>query len=623
MPAKREIARASMFFSLSCIASIFGVAAAGAHDLPSRLVIANPFPKIVAQAPAISFIAPGVTEGEYDLLTVNGPVIVHAIAVDLPAGDLHLGAVLANDRLISAGETVRSMALRTGAIAGINGDYFDINSTNQPLNILVRDGQLLHPPMQRYALAIDSSGNAQFEEFQAVPPDVVTAIGGGPLIVHNGQWFDDPDGPRGKEFTQPIPASGVATAPDGTLFLVQIDGNRPDRSVGVTRPEFAEVLRALGATEGMAFDGGGSSTLVARRLGDRNATVQNLPSDGPERRVADGLFVYSDAPTGEPARIAVQPQTIHALSGALVELRFAVTDTAGNFLKTLDALDTNSARAQGVNVRVMPSSIATIAGTTLIARHVGTAVVHVVDGPLASDLPVTVLDRPARIVITAHDTALNGLNLDPGQSMQLQARAYDRDGYLLALPSNMQWTATRGTISNDGMYTAGNGNASVSVRVSDVSASQRITVGHREIPFSFGTHLTFSTVPAKGPGQIVVCAACVQLAYDFSGNERAAYLHVPATLPRGTLGIAFDVQGDPTNAILRVKVTNAINESVLLTATRLDFTGWKHVVVHFPVGISQPVTLSAMYVLNGVGGTRVTAAGSVTLRNLHLLVPGG
>ena len=56
--------------------------------------------------------------------------------------------------MISSGETVSAMAARTGAVAGINADYFDIGNTNQPLNVVVRDGALLRTPSKRAAIDV-------------------------------------------------------------------------------------------------------------------------------------------------------------------------------------------------------------------------------------------------------------------------------------------------------------------------------------------------------------------------------------------------------------------------------------------------------------------------------------
>ena len=73
---------------------------------------------------------------------------------------------------------------------------------------------------------------------------------------------------------------------DGRILLVTIDGRRPGWSAGVTLPEAARVMRALGARDALNLDGGGSTTMTVR------GEVVNLPSDpAGERPVSDGVFV--------------------------------------------------------------------------------------------------------------------------------------------------------------------------------------------------------------------------------------------------------------------------------------------------------------------------------------------
>jgi exopolysaccharide biosynthesis protein len=64
------------------------------------------------------------------------------------------------------------------------------------------------------------------------------------------------------------------------------------RSIGVTHAQAASYLLAHGASAAMLFDSGGSSTIVARLYGQHYVSVVNWPSDGFERPVANGLFVY-------------------------------------------------------------------------------------------------------------------------------------------------------------------------------------------------------------------------------------------------------------------------------------------------------------------------------------------
>ena len=89
------------------------------------------------------------------------------------------------------------------------------------------------------------------------------------------------------------PRTAVGIADGGRrLVLVTVDG-RSDASVGLTLAELAGLLAELGATDGAHLDGGGSSTLVARRPGALGVTVENAPSDGHERPVPQALGVFA------------------------------------------------------------------------------------------------------------------------------------------------------------------------------------------------------------------------------------------------------------------------------------------------------------------------------------------
>ena len=191
-------------------------------------------------------------------------------------------------------------------------------------------------------------------------------------LLRGGAPVDDPASPNYADRERRIPASAAARFPDGTLALVVVDGRHPATSIGVNRAELIALLRGLGATDAMLFDSGGSATLVARVLGDAEASVVNEPSDGVERPVADGLFVYSDAPVGPPARLVVRPARIVALPGARVPLRARV----------VDANDHGLGDARGA-WRVAPSPLIAAIGEDDVLRagdRTGSGVVHVARG---------------------------------------------------------------------------------------------------------------------------------------------------------------------------------------------------------------------------------------------------
>ena len=83
-----------------------------------------------------------------------------------------------------------------------------------------------------------------------------------------------------------IPRTALGVTEDGhTLLLVVVDG-RSENDGGATSRELGEILRALGAWEGMKLDGGGSSQMYVVGRG-----LVNRPSDGAARAVATHLGV--------------------------------------------------------------------------------------------------------------------------------------------------------------------------------------------------------------------------------------------------------------------------------------------------------------------------------------------
>ncbi|HEX3369826.1 MAG TPA: phosphodiester glycosidase family protein [Candidatus Cybelea sp.] len=680
--------------------------------LPALLTPTAPFPRIVAQAPTIESVAPGVDYGDYQLLTADGPLSVHVIAVAPHRSDVREENVLSGDELVSRGETVGSMAKRTGAIAGINGDFFDIGNTNRPVNMVVRGGALLQLPYKRCVLAIARDGTPHISEFSfsgqmeiaqrtmpldgidemplggaglslltpfygrvaphdnvtlatlvplgGMPPltryrvtgiadnlspqppgyyvaiglndynsvgvpdvgsvigvdgdlsplglaSIATAIGGGAMILHDGAWYDDPDAPYREENARRVPVSGAAIAPDGRLFLIEVDGRQAELSIGLKRPEFSALMRALGAAEGLLFDGGGSSTMVVRRLGDPGAGVVNSPSDGKERPVADGLFVYSTAPAGPAVRLVARPGVVRAVPGAGVPLRVAAVDSANNV----------AGNGAAVQVSVAPASLGSYRDGTFFAAHQGIGRLALRSANLRGEVPVEVEARPARSRIEPPRP-----NVDQNGQVLLAAQAFDARGYPLQLPSFLSWSASSGSIDGRGSYRAGSNDAKISVRIGDTLATTRVTVGSHGVALPFAQSARFVTAPRGGGGDLTRnagCGSCVQLRFSFSNGERAAYAKADIPLPDDTIGMEFDLSDDGSAARVRVAIRNEINEDVLLDATRLGNPGWRHVVVRFPAD-AQAMRLVSIYVLPSKGVQ--LSDGSIVLRNVRAIVAG-
>lgn len=437
--------------------------------------------------------------------------------------------------------------------------------------------------------------------------DIVSAVGGGALILHDGQWYDDYDAPYRVENARRMPCSGAAIAGDGRLFLVEVDGRQPDLSVGTTRPQFAALMRAFGATEGLLLDGGGSSTLVARRLGDRLADVTNSPSDGVERPIADGLFVYSTAPTGPPVRLIARPSVIRAVPGADVPLRIAAVDAFYHATQSSGPVD----------YTVVPPSIGTVRDGVFLAARAGVGRLLLHGDGLRGAVPLEIDAAPAVTRVSPERP-----NVQEHQTIALTASAYDARGFPLALPSALPWRTSAGTIDDRGIFRASAGDANVSVRIANAVAATRVTVGEHDVALPFAAYAHFVTLPHDGPGALSKadgCGSCLGLRFSFAADERAAYAMANVPLPDDTIGIKFDLHDDGSAARIRLSFRNEIDEDVLLDATQLGQNGWRSVVVRFPSG-ARAARLEAIYVLPDKGIE--LSEGNVVLRNVRAIVAG-
>ena len=113
--------------------------------------------------------------------------------------------------------------------------------------------------------------------------------GGQPMILSGGVVLNT-EGAL-DHLTALNPRTAVGYDATGTkLVLLVVDG-RSSASQGCVSKVLADIMREVGCSEAMNFDGGGSSALYTKVLG-----VRNDPSDGKERAVTNGVFAVSNAP---------------------------------------------------------------------------------------------------------------------------------------------------------------------------------------------------------------------------------------------------------------------------------------------------------------------------------------
>ncbi len=129
-------------------------------------------------------------------------------------------------------------------------------------------------------------------------------LGGKPTILSGGQVLNTQDALD--HLTALNPRTAVGHDATGTKLVMLVVDGRSQVSVGCVSKVLADIMREVGCSEALNFDGGGSSTLYVDALG-----VRNVPSEGSERSVPNALFAVATAPTdNEIASIAFVDQTI-------------------------------------------------------------------------------------------------------------------------------------------------------------------------------------------------------------------------------------------------------------------------------------------------------------------------
>lgn len=243
----------------------------------------------------------------------GAPTISHAyiMRVDLKAPGVSLTTTEHSGPLNTVSETISQFAARKKVRVAINANFFApcCDAFAEPktvIGLLVSNGQVVSPPtsdptQSEAVLAVTKDNRAEIELAPEVRlPFVNTAVAGSAIIVRNGQDVSATS-PNEGDPLNPNPRTLVGVSDNGRyLYLVAIDGRVPGYSTGTTNAQSAALMLAIGATDAVNLDGGGSTELVRADVPGQPYIVNN-PSGGAERFDAAALGVYArDLPPNTP-----------------------------------------------------------------------------------------------------------------------------------------------------------------------------------------------------------------------------------------------------------------------------------------------------------------------------------
>lgn len=153
----------------------------------------------------------------------------------------------------------------------------DARRTSAAVPIPPGAGVLVARGVAASALELEATPGSQLVLSLAITSlweNAVAAIGGGPVLVRNGQpVFNALEDFLPGQLSPRNPRTAVGQTAAGRLVFVVADGRSPTTSVGVSNWELAQLMKSLGAVTATALDAGGSSTMAF------DGRVLNDPSD--------------------------------------------------------------------------------------------------------------------------------------------------------------------------------------------------------------------------------------------------------------------------------------------------------------------------------------------------------
>lgn len=279
---------------------------------------AEPLGTVTPTGPVVT-LAGGVTEQAQDLTTTSGKQHTHVLDVDLGNPKIRLGVVEAGNRITDpAAEKISSMADRTHALAGVNGDYFDIGATGRPLGGVISGGVVLKSPRPGYhaQLTVRSDGSATIgpEAYSGVVTDSA-ADQSKPLASVN--VLGDAAAGRITRLTPAMGATGTLTTPV-TLVAAHVSG--ANLVVDAVTPAVKSVPALAATASDLLGSGAGGAWLSSTvHPGDTlTVTEQVSPDPTPGALISGatmlvkGGAVFKD-PTGGPPG-GVNPETAVGVS---------------------------------------------------------------------------------------------------------------------------------------------------------------------------------------------------------------------------------------------------------------------------------------------------------------------
>ncbi|MBU3812728.1 MAG: phosphodiester glycosidase family protein [Candidatus Niameybacter stercoravium] len=437
--------------------------------------------------------------------------------------------------------------------------------------------------------------------------DLQMGIGGGGLILKNGQAYQGQAHKVSGDKKEPRTIVANTYTPNEVL-LITIDG-RTNQSLGANHTDLIKILQELGAKDAMYLDGGGSTTMVVRNEGDMNLTLQNKPSGGSQRNVANGIGVFSTMPQGELAKIIIEPSRERTFVGESVPLILKGVDENGNSV----ALSSKDVSIQVAGVT------GSFNGLNFTPESQGDALIMVTAGDVTgtAELKVT---KPTGLIIEPAT-----LQMNEQTTKQVQVYGVDQEGYKVPITAEkIKWTSENGKVT-----AAGNSITSTKRSVDRLNASYagatgklNVVVGETTVALESFEETTgkwaASSKAVEGkvePSKEIKYHGnqAIKMTYTFNkdANKQVAYtvFEKPVVIPEDARSLNMWIYANGQGDTLKVQVEDASGQvHYLKLADSLSHKGWKYMSVNLPEDMKLPAKMTKLYTYTSGNTQKRTSA---------------
>lgn len=440
--------------------------------------------------------------------------------------------------------------------------------------------------------------------------DLKMLIGGHTLLVKDGQpssYTADVSGIGGARSR-----TAIGYSKDGRhVYMITADNSGDSK--GMTVKELQEFMVMANVWKGMNLDGGGSTQLITRPLGQTEVQLTNKPEFGSMRNVANGIGVYTTAPQGEVKGLKLY-------GPAFIFMNELATYTATAYDSYYNPMDTtdlpiqwtvSDENEQGDDVQLVP-------------RKRGTATVTATSGSVKQTMTVPVIGKQD---VQQIEIESSSQVFAKNKTYTVKAYATTVNGQKRQIPADViQWELIgfKGSMQGDQLTVLEQDDKATNrliARYDNFSAMLTVPAGEERLWADFSDlkpEVSFSGYPAEVDGWARIMNGMpgtdlynnvLHLKYDFyeGGNvTKAAYANLG-----GDEGM--EIEGDPIAMKMKVMGDNSLNwlraEIVDAAGTlhRVDIAqginwyGFKEVEVDLSeYNMAYPISLKKLYLANPV-----------------------